>query len=356
MKRQTPLNNQDLYRVNAYGKRGMYEVKRGCVSAVGKRRLHIMNELRNIAENAQNIIIAGHKKPDGDCIGACVAAYNYLENIFPGKNIQVYLETVPERFSFLDPDGTIISSKIPEGNFDLFIAFDSSLEDMPGDAEKFLHSAGKPVCIGHHISNKGYAGENIIDAKAGSTCEVLYGLMSYDEIDVKTAEALYTGIVFNTGVFRYSNTSRKTMEIAGSLMDKGIKFWEITSRCFYERTYTQTQLLGRTLLTSMRIMDEKCIVATISRRMMEFYGAKTEDIEGIIEQLRVTKGVEVAILLYETGEQEYKVSLRSNQHVDVSKIAAYFGGGGHVKAAGFTMRGSVHDVVNNITGHIEAQI
>ena len=146
------------------------------------------------------------------------------------------------------------------------------------------------------------------------------------------------------------------MEIAGKLIEKKSPFWNYIDKCFYQRTYTQTQLLGRTLLTSMRLMQGKCIVASISRRMMDFYGAKTEDVEGIIDQLRVTKGVEVAILLHETDEQEYKVSLRSNEYVDVSKIASYFGGGGHVKAAGFTMRGSLHDVVNNITEHIERQM
>ena len=89
--------------------------------------------------------------------------------------------------------------------------------------------------------------------------------------------------------------------------------------------------------------------------MMEFYGARTEDIEGIIDQLRVTKGVEVAILLHEIGEQEYKVSLRSNDKIDVGKIAVHFGGGGHVKAAGFTMCASPYDVINNITERIEMQ-
>ena len=90
--------------------------------------------------------------------------------------------------------------------------------------------------------------------------------------------------------------------------------------------------------------------------MLEFYGAQTEDIEGIIDQLRVTKGVEVALLLHEIGDQEYKVSMRSNTTIDVSRIAVYFGGGGHVKAAGCTMRGSLHDVVNNIPEHSEFQM
>ena len=140
------------------------------------------------------------------------------------------------------------------------------------------------------------------------------------------------------------------------MLFRSISFWDDIDRCFYQRTYTQTQLLGRTLLTSMLLMDGKCIVATITKRMMEFYGASLEDVEGIIEQLRITKGVEVAILLYETEKQEYKVSLRSNKYIDVSKIAKYFGGGGHIKAAGFTMRGSAYDVINNITEHIEMQL
>ena len=139
------------------------------------------------------------------------------------------------------------------------------------------------------------------------------------------------------------------MEIAGTLMEKGIPFWDYIDKCFYERTYTQAQLLGRTLLASMRVFDGKCIVATITRRMMEFYGAKTEDIEGIVDQLRITKGIEVAILLHETDEQCYKVSMRSNDYVDVGKVASYFNGGGHVKAAGCTMLGSIRDVINNLT-------
>ena len=167
---------------------------------------------------------------------------------------------------------------------------------------------------------------------------------------------MYIGILFDSGNFRYSNTSRKTMEIAGFLIEKGIPFWNYIDKCFYQRTYTQAQLLGRTLLESMRIMDGKCIVAVITRKMMRFYGAKTEDIDGIVDQLRITEGVEVAILLHEIGEQEYKVSLRSNDYVDVCQVATYYNGGGHIKAAGCTMSGSMHDVVNNLTKVLERQL
>lgn len=315
-----------------------------------------MNELRIIAEEAQSILICGHKRPDGDCTGACIASYHYLKNIYPDKEIVAYLEVLPDRFAFMDEEEKIISHEVPKKPFDLVIALDSSTADCLGEAQNAFYQAKKTLCVDHHISNCSYAGQNFINANASSACEVLYEMMADEDIDEKIAEALYIGIIFDTGVFRYSNTSKKTMEIAGKLMDKGIPFWDYIDKCFYERTYTQTQLLGRTLLASMRVMDGKCIVAVITRRMMEFYGAQTEDIEGIVDQLRITKGVEVAILLHEIGEQQYKVSMRSNRYVDVSRVAAFFNGGGHVKAAGCVMQGSMHDVINNLTEHIEIQM
>ena len=337
-----------------------------------------MNELNKALCEAESIMIAGHVRPDGDCIGACTALQRYIKRFYQGKKVYVYIETVPEVFLFMDDKKEIFSNSVPQDKFDLFIALDCSSPDRLGDAQRSFYDAKSTMCIDHHISNKCYAGVNIVEADASSTCEVLYGLISENKeflaslnkdsfadtdnlpenkkMEFDIARALYIGIIFDTGVFRYSNTSKKTMEIAGKLMETGIPFWKYIDECILQRTYTQTQLLGRTLLASMRVMDGKCIVATITRRMMEFYEAKTEDIEGIVDQLRITQGVEVAILLHEIGDQEYKVSLRSNDYIDVSRIASFFGGGGHVKAAGFTMRGSAHDVVNNITGHIESQM
>lgn len=314
-----------------------------------------MRDLRSLVKDAKTILVAGHVRPDGDCVGSCVAVYHYLKKEAPDRCVHVYLETLPARFEFLDEGHNIISDEIPLEQYDLCIALDSSSGDRLGKAEDCFNSAKRTLCIDHHVSNEAYAMENVIEPDASSTCEVLYGLMK-GSLDRNIAAALYMGIVFDTGGFTYSNTSKKTMEIAGTLMETGIPFWEYIDKCFHRRSYTQTQLLGRTLLTSMRLMDGQCIVATITRRMMEFYEAKTEDIEGIIDQLRVTGGVEVAILLHETGSQEYKVSMRSNSCVDVSRIATYFSGGGHVRAAGCTMRGSVHDVINNLTEHIEEQL
>ena len=118
----------------------------------------------------------------------------------------------------------------------------------------------------------------------------------------------------------------------------------------------QNQILGRSLLESILFLDKQCIAASVTRQEMDFYGVTPKDLEGIVSQLRVTRGVEVAVFMYETGAQEFKVSLRSGGKVDVSRVAQYFGGGGHVKAAGFTMAGSVHDVLTNLAHQIEEQL
>lgn len=163
------------------------------------------------------------------------------------------------------------------------------------------------------------------------------------------------GIAHDTGVFQYSCTSPETMEIAAKLMRKGIDQSEIIEKTYYEKTYIQNQILGRALLESMLIMDKRCIVSVIRQRSMKFFQAEPADLEGIVSQLRQTKGVEVAIFLHELAPQKFKVSLRSKKIVDVSEIARYFGGGGHVRAAGVTMEGTSYDVINNITARIALQ-
>ena len=150
--------------------------------------------------------------------------------------------------------------------------------------------------------------------------------------------------------------SGKTMKIAAELISYGFDFPELIDKTFYEKTYVQNQILGRALLESILFMDGKCIVSMIDKKTMAFYNADSHDLEGIVSQLRSTKGVECAIFLYQTDTLEYKVSLRSNGAVDVAKVASFFGGGGHVRAAGVTMQGTFYDIVNNLSAQIEKQL
>lgn len=315
-----------------------------------------MNSIIEQIEKAHTIGIAGHIHPDGDCCGSCFALYLYIKKEYPEKQVTVYMENVPETFSFLAGAEQICKEADEECTHDLFFALDSSSLDRLGIFIPYFEKAVHTICIDHHISNEAYADQNFVEAQASSTCEVLYTYLEEEKIDLAIATALYIGIIFDTGVFKYENTSRRTMEIAGILMEKGVDSSRYIDECFYERTYTQTQILGRTLLASMRVLDGRCIFSSVSRRVLEFYNGSYDDLDGIIDQMRLTKGVEVAILLKEVDYQTYKVSLRSCNIVDVSKIAVFFGGGGHVRAAGCTMQGSYHDVVNNLTLHIEQQL
>ncbi len=314
-----------------------------------------MTKLETMIDQAGKIVILGHVNPDGDCVGSCLAVYNYIKEWDSTKAVTVRLERAPSKFSYLSGFDAI-ETEAGEETYDLCICLDSSDEERLGDFKSCFDRSAKTICIDHHITNRGYAQENVIDGHASSACEVVYGQLDESRISKHVAECIYTGIIHDTGVFKYSNTSRKTMEIAGKMMEKGIDFGTIIDGSFYKKTYMQSQILGRALLESITFLDGRCIFSVVRKKDMDFYGVDKSDLDGIVDQLRVIDGIECAIFLYETGIHQFKVSLRSNSIVDVSRIAAYFGGGGHVRAAGCTMSGSVHDVVNNLSAHIAEQL
>lgn len=310
-------------------------------------------------KGAKTIGIGGHIRPDGDCVGACMALYLYLKKEFPEKKVELFLEQPSEVFRCIEGIEEIRTDVMTggsyEGDLDVFIALDTVKERL-GAAEALFDKAHKTINIDHHISNTGCGDVNDIDASASSTSELVFDVLEEEKLDEEIAKAIYIGMAHDTGVFRYSNTSPKTLSIAAKLIAFGFDFSEIIDKTFYEKTYVQTLLLGRALLESILIMDGKCMVSGIEKRTLDFYHADAKDLEGIVSQLNQTKGVECTIFMYQTGVQEYKVSLRSKGKVDVAQIAVYFGGGGHVRAAGCTMNGTFYDVVNNLTLHIEKQL
>lgn len=316
------------------------------------------SDLENVINASDSIAIAGHMRPDGDCIGACMAAYIYLMKNFEAaseKQIDVYLESIPDSFGFLKGIGAVKSIYAGE-KYDLFICLDCGDEGRLGDAAAAFESAKETVMIDHHITNTCFGKHYYVRSDASSTCEILTDLFEEEKIDLDIANALYLGIVHDTGVFKHSNTKRHTMECAGMLIDKGVNTSAIIDGTFYEKTYLQNQILGRCLCESILAMDGRVIISQVSSKTMSFYGLVSSDLDGIIDQMRVTKGVEVAILIKEENPFLWKVSMRSNSVVDVSSICQMFGGGGHVRAAGCTMKGNFFDVVNTLTGCIDSQL
>lgn len=315
-----------------------------------------MFNLKELLEGKQSVALGGHVRPDGDCVGSTMGLYLYLKENFPQIETDLYLESVPEAYSMIRHTDEV-KSELPEGKiYDLFICMDCGDLQRLGFSQKLFIESKQTACIDHHVSNEAFADVNYIVPDASSTSELVYNLLDYDKMSLETAEALYMGIAHDTGIFRYSCTSPETMEAAAQLMRKGVDTAKITDRTYYEKTYIQNQILGKALLESIMVLDQRCIVSVVRLKEMEFFKAKPSDLEGIVSQMRQTKGVEVAMFLHETASQTFKVSLRSKEQVDVSSIAKYFGGGGHVRAAGVTMKGSVHDVINNLTALIEKQL
>ncbi|MBR5376793.1 MAG: bifunctional oligoribonuclease/PAP phosphatase NrnA [Lachnospiraceae bacterium] len=311
--------------------------------------------MKELCENADSIAISGHVRPDGDCIGSALGLSAYLKKLYPSKRITVYLINPNPLFSFLKGFDDIV--KVPASDVsDLFIALDLSEKLRLGDNVMLFENAKNTACIDHHINETGLSKNDWIVPEASSTAELIYGLMDEEVIDTDIAQCIYMGLVHDTGVFQYSCTKRSTMEIAGKLIEYGFDHYRIIEKTFFQKSYIQNQILGRALLESILFMDGRCIVSVIDRKTMEFYGATSRDLEGIANQLRYTKGVDCAIFMYEIGTQEYKISLRSSDRVNVAAVARSFGGGGHERAAGLTMAGSFHDVVNNISKIIEKQL
>ncbi len=312
--------------------------------------------LADILKGKRSVAISGHVRPDGDCVGACLGLYMYLLKEYPDLEVDVYLEEIPQAFHILDKVEEI-KHQIPVKNpYDLFICLDCGDKSRLGFSETLYEQAGHTVCIDHHISNQAFADENYIVPDASSTSELIYTLLDKEKITGPIAEALYMGIVHDTGVFQYSCTSPSTMEIGAELLRKGINGSKIIDQTYYEKTYIQNQLLGKALLESFLILDKQCIVAVLEKKDLVFFEAEASDTEGIVSQLRLTKGVEVALFMYEVETHLYKVSLRSKEKVDVSVIAKFFGGGGHARAAGATITGTKYDVINQVTEQISFQI
>lgn len=315
-----------------------------------------MNNISEVLEGVETVGIGGHVRPDGDCVGSCMALYLYILENYPKIRVDIYLEQPKPVFGHIDHMDDIKTEISEEKIYDVFITCDVSSRDRLAVADHYFDHAKKTVCIDHHISNPGFADINHVRGDVSSACEVLYGLLDEDKINCSIAKAVYTGIVHDTGVFQYSSTSPETMRIAAKLMEKGVDFSRIIDESFYQKTYLQNQVMGRVLAESIMLQDGKCIVGYMKRKDMIFYGVDGKDLDGIVSQLRLTRGVEVAIFIYEIENQVFKVSLRSNGKIDVSKIAVFFGGGGHMRAAGCDMQGSMYDVINNITAEIERQM
>ena len=314
-----------------------------------------MIKLEEKLNGMTSIGISGHVRPDGDCVGSTMAVYNYIATYHPEIKVDIYLESIPKVFHFLkhtDKIQTTSEDKV----YDLFIVLDCGDKERLGSNAKYFELAKHTLCIDHHASNQAFAEENYIIPDASSTCELVYNMMETDKITKEIAECLYTGIVHDTGVFQYSCTSAQTMNVVGILMEKGINYPKIVDDTFYTKTYDQNRILGYALLNSKLYLDGKVILTYLTKENMAEFHCTPKELDGIVNQLRVTKDTVVAVFLYESEDGSFKASFRVNGEFNVAEIALVFGGGGHIKAAGCNIFGEIDEVISRILAEIEKRL
>lgn len=304
-------------------------------------------------------VLTTHINPDGDGIGSELALYYYLKKM--GKDACIInTSPTPAIYEFLDPDHTRISV-FSDTDVDhinaaevIFVLDISTMERLGRMSTIVKESKSLKICIDHHFTNHGLSDINVIHETACATAELIYDYLRKTEkgiLEYPIAEALYVGMLTDTGSFRFSNSTPRSHIIAAELLECGIKPRDIFVKVYEMNPWEKVQLFGN-VLTRLRLDETKKIVYTIiPQTLMKSSGAKQEDIEGFVEYLNTINGVEMALLFLELPGGKIKTSLRSKGYQDINQVAEQFKGGGHQHAAGIlfsdtTMEDAVTKVVS----------
>lgn len=315
-----------------------------------------LETILGLIRGAERVLISSHENPDGDAIGSMLALGLGIEQM--GKEVAYYnKDGVPEILRFL-PGSERIGKSIDEikETFDLTFAVDCTGTNRAGEEfENFLGTGrgGKVVIMDHHQTNNSSADYDLLDPDSSSTGVIIYSVLKHLPVEINRdiAENIYTTIIGDTGSFRYSNTNPDTFRVAAELVERGADPARISEALFESEPLRKLKLIGLVLPTLELSVDKKIASVYVDKSMLSQAGALREDTEGIVNIPRSIKGVEVAVLFREEGGDNgpiWKVSFRSKGDVDVAGIAEEFGGGGHKKAAGCSIGGSLEEVKKRI--------
>jgi phosphoesterase RecJ-like protein len=286
---------------------------------------------------AGSIVLACHQRPDGDTLGSALAVAHALRA--RGKDVVVLSEDgVPENYVFI-PESDTIAAATDRRDFDIGMLVDCEGIERAGTAADAVTSAKTTGCVDHHVPDGEFGGIRVVDTSASSTAEVVVDLLDANvvEIDQVCATQLLTGLIADTGAFRFANTSPRTFHTAARLTDLGADPSAIAREVYDTRPLHAMRLLGRALCSVETTADGRVAWAVITKSDLDELGATDADTDSIINYVRMARGASVAILLREVEPHSIRISLRSRDGIDVNQVARAFGGGGHVAAAGCTI-------------------
>lgn len=301
---------------------------------------HASETLRAALTAARRVLLTGPVDPDGDSIGACLALARGVAAISAAR---VEVAGTPSfRYAWMPGAEDMVPDEQIAGPYDVAIVLDGDRRRLPAPVKLAFEAATVRGLIDHHMSTDPAGYEiPLLDPGVSSATELVWQLMEPwgVPLDRELAVLLYTGLIFDTGGFRYSNTRPSCHTLAARLLEAGVEPAPISARVLMERRPGGVRLLGHVLSTAQLLAQESVILGTVSRERLRAFGAEEADIEGIVDALVFTRGVEIACLVVERAPDRVKLSLRSRSRVDVAALARSLtdGGGGHPRAAGASL-------------------
>lgn len=309
----------------------------------------------DIFKNSKKILIISHVNPDGDALGSTCGLYKAVYNRFKKKADMCALTYLSPVYNFLPNIGLAKHSYDTSLVYDLVVTVDVADIDRICDMKVLFDKAKTTINIDHHKTNNNFADYNYVVPEASSTGEVLFNMFKNSgwEIDKETAECLYTAILTDTGGFRFDNTTEDVLSAAANLVKLGANPSQIFANCYEFKSKNfvmfQNYCVGKAVFTE----DDKIAYTTVYKRDLERFNGKDDFTEGLAEQLRAIDTTDLAFVVKEVEPNKVcKVSMRSKKY-DVSKICSAFGGGGHARAAGCTIKTSVDNAVSKILDEIK---
>ena len=311
----------------------------------------------SIAEAAQllreqdRILILCHKSPDGDTLGSGFGLLHALRSM--GKQVRLDCsDPIAQRYGYLQPES--MEDFAPA----YVVAVDVADTTLLGD-KLSLWADKVDLCIDHHGSNKDYAKNLLLEADSAAACEVVYLVIKELGVPIsqQIADCIYTGIATDTGCFRYSNTTIRTHRLAAELMELGARAAKINQWMFETLGRSRLAVEQEALATLEYHFDARCALIVLDRDMIQRNGATDDELDGISAIPRQIEGVWVGVTLKQLKDRSgYKISMRSTEEADASAICARLGGGGHARAAGCSIPGSVKQAKEAILAAISAEL
>ena len=310
----------------------------------------MMNRIIRHLKNSNHLLLATHTNPDGDAIGSLIAMGLSLEVL--NKRITLYNESpLPAVYRFLPSVDRVVGRVQTADRYDTAIILDCSELERIGQAVSRVRQIPTIINIDHHITNTSFGDYQLIETTASSTAEILYRLIKKMAIPLNRdiATLIYTGILTDTGSFRFSNTNQAAFTICEEMIRLGVNPYDIAKHVYGTYSLGRIKLLNLALDSIEISKNGKLSMMTLTQKMFEETGTQAEDVDGMINYARRIEDVKVAVLIQQAPNGKKKsanpnlfhVSLRSDGTVDVAEIASAFGGGGHPSAAGFSIESAL---------------